>query len=171
MFLKFADKGMLHPKSAFSIRNTAILNTAKYVCYAIPILFLAYTYMAAIQNNQTFWQYVEHNPIITILFVIAMLQPFVSVAIGLGMKSLEKHSPFVHWSFIILAAAEFLTGNILVFGLIIWGIFRFRKQSQSMKKTDKLASNNTKYFFFSLCPILFFLSFICMWALLRISGI
>lgn len=171
MFLKSADKGILHQKRAFPIRNIAILNTAKYVCYMIPILFIAYIYLAAIQTNQPFWRYVEQNPFITILFVIAMIQPFVSLAIEMGIKSLAKPSSIIYWSFILLAAAELLMGNILVFVLIVWGLFHFRKQSRSTKNTKEITKKNMLYVFFSLSAILFFLSFICMWAFLRISGI
>lgn len=171
MFLKFADKETVNQKRVFSIKNTAILNTAKYVCYTIPILFIAYIYLAAIQTIQPFWRYVEQNPFITILFVIAMIQPFVSLAIELGIKSLAKPTSFIHGSFIVLAAAELLMGNILACVLIIWGIFHFRKQSRSTKNTQEITKNNTMYVFFSLSAILFFLSFICIWAFLRISGI
>ncbi|EOR24063.1 hypothetical protein A499_09649 [Niallia nealsonii AAU1] len=172
MFVKFADKGINNQKSVFPIRKAAILNTAKYICYAIPVLFLAYIYLAAIQTNVPFLQYIEQNPFITILFVIAMIQPFVSLAIGLGMRSFVKHSPFVLWSFIILAAAELLMGNILVCVLIIWGLISFRKQSSNRKnRADEISRRNSIYLFFGLSAFLFFLSIICIWAFLRISGI
>ncbi|PAD25702.1 hypothetical protein CHH55_08725 [Niallia circulans] len=171
MFVKFADKAIQNRRNVFPIQHKTIFNTAKYICYLIPFLFSAYIYMTALHANQPILRYIEQNPIITILFVIAMVQPFVGVAISLGNKALTEYSSHVLWSFIILAVSEFLMGNILVCILLTWGIFLIKKQRLSRKTEPVIFSGKIPTLLFGLTTSLSLLSLIITWVFLRISGI
>jgi hypothetical protein len=60
-------------------KSIVLFKTAIYFFYAIPLIFVTYLYLMALHAQQTFFTPVIREPIITIMFVIAMLNPFFAV--------------------------------------------------------------------------------------------
>ena len=158
----------IYESSFFNIKGIALLNSAKYICYVIPFLFACYLYITAMQTNQPFLEKVEQNPIFTTLFLIAMLQPFVSLAIELGLNSLEKgsYSNSIHYIFILLALAELLLGNILACLLIGLGSCLHQKQSETKKH-----SNVRFYLAIGSSLFILLLSILCVSILIKLVAI
>lgn len=151
-----------------SIKGIYFLKIAKYFLYAIPIIFVSYLYLLTNKQNQSFLESIEQNPFITILFLIAMIQPFCSLVLQVGIAALEeKKTALIYPSFMLLAAAELLVGNIIACILITAGTYLYRKHY-----VKNIASNRSRrnLLVIILAALIFLLSIICTGAFFKLSG-
>ncbi|KYD21520.1 hypothetical protein B4110_0363 [Parageobacillus toebii] len=70
-------------------KSTVFFKAAIYFFYAVPLIFVTYLYLVALHANQTFFTPVIREPIITIMFVIAMLNPFFAILTKVAVNDLE----------------------------------------------------------------------------------
>lgn len=102
---------------------------AIYLFYAAPILFVSYLYLQSNRVNQSFFTPIINEPIITIMFVVAMLNPFCGLLTKFALQDLKvlKQDKLSLVTLQMMAVSQMLAGNI--FGsMALWlGLYKHRK--------------------------------------------
>lgn len=108
----------------------------------IPLLFASYVYLETTSKGQSFFTLIEQDPLITILFIIAMTHPFCGLVLHFLIKGQKnnKHAEFNGNALFIVAAAELIMGNIIVFFMLLLFLFTNKqkltwRQKNGLKET------------------------------------
>jgi hypothetical protein len=153
-------------------KSTVFFKAAIYFFYAVPLIFVTYLYLVALHANQTFFTPVIREPIITIMFVIAMLNPFFAVLTKVAVNDLEnkRHVKLSYVTLWMVAASQLLIGNLFASIILLFGLYQQRKEQPMLLKEKKL---ELKYkgacarLFGS--ALVFFLSIVCLFLLMKIT--
>lgn len=90
-----------------------------------PLICYLYISLKASMNAMTFQEVLAHDPSITVVFLIAMLNPYVSYLVQLIQNNLTKgNTKFAIINMAILLIAEALTMNSLYFMMLLYVFYR-----------------------------------------------
>lgn len=92
---------------------------------ATPILCYFYVSMNGLMSGQTFQQVLQATPSLTVVFLIAMLNPYVAYLVHLIQKKLETNDMnFVSINMVLLLLAQLLTMNLVYFTMLAFVFYQ-----------------------------------------------
>ncbi|MEN1938595.1 hypothetical protein AAIE21_24380 [Paenibacillus sp. 102] len=148
------------------------LQIATYFFYIVPILFTIYLYIMSLASGTSFFAPIVQEPMVTVMFVIAMLNPFFGALIHVTIQDLKK-ATYVKESLVVLsmiATAQILIGNIFGSAIVWLGVYRQWKYNRTKyESTLEYASDRGGFFKIIGGILLFSLSLICLVLLIKIS--
>lgn len=153
-------------------KSTVFFKAAIYFFYAVPLIFVTYLYLVALHANQTFFTPVIREPIITIMFVIAMLNPFFAVLTKVAVNDLEnkRHVKLSYVTLWMVAASQLLIGNLFISIILLFGLHQQRKEQPTLLKEGKIELKHK-----GACvrlfgsTLVFFLSIVCLFLFIKIT--
>ncbi len=146
------------------------LMIAKIILAITPIIVYMYVSLASVMMKVPFQELLETQPSLTIIFIIAMLNPYVAYLLGLAQKKIKANEHgYALTNMIFLIIAQALTMNPFYFIMLLFLCYRMVNVYQVDVK-ETLRSLNVKK---SLVMgggglIVVFMSAICLFATLRI---
>lgn len=148
------------------------LQIATYFFYLVPILFTVYLYTMSLVSGTPFFAPIIKEPMVTVMFVIAMLNPFFGALTHVAIQDL-KNDKYVKESLTALsmiATGQILVGNIFGSMLVWLGVYRqWRNNRTDDEKTLEYASDRRGFFTIIGGILLLSLSLICLVLLIKIS--
>lgn len=134
--------------------------------------FIAYLYLQLLASSRsvTLQTVLSEEPSVAVIFLIAMINPYIAYILGLVQKKLEEGNyKYVCLNFVILLIAQALTLNSVYFFLLAYLCYVTLK-TYSLKMSKALQGLSLKVAFFdgggSFVVMLF--SAVCLFATLRL---
>ncbi|OAT71390.1 hypothetical protein [Parageobacillus thermoglucosidasius] len=151
-------------------KSIVLFKTAIYFFYAIPLIFVTYLYLMALHAQETFFTPVIREPIITIMFVIAMLNPFFAVLTKVAVNDLEskKHVKLSYVTLWMVAVSQLLIGNLFGSIILLLGLYQQRKEQPALLEKKIDFKYKGAYVRFLGSTLVFFLSIVCLFLLIKI---
>ncbi|MEK4606636.1 hypothetical protein [Geobacillus sp. FSL W8-1251] len=120
--------------------DRCFFKAAIYFFYAVPLIFVTCLYLVTLHAHQTFFTPVIREPIITIMFVIAMLNPFFAVLTKVAVNDLEnkRHVKLSYVTLWMVAASQLLIGNLFASIILLFGLYQQRKEQPTSVDYPKL---------------------------------
>ncbi|BDG33589.1 hypothetical protein [Parageobacillus thermoglucosidasius] len=156
---------------AITVKSNVLFKVAIYFFYAVPLVFVSYLYLMALHAQQTFFTPVIREPIITIMFVIAMLNPFFAVLTKAAVNDLEskKHVKLSYMTLWMVAVSQLLIGNLFASAILLFGLHQQRKEQPMLVKAKKIELKyKGVYVRLFGSTLVFFLSIVCLFLLIKI---
>lgn len=98
---------------------------AKVFLAVTPLICYLYISLQGLMMNLSFQEVLVLNPSMTIVFLIAMINPYIAYLVQLIQKNLEKgNTRFACMNMALLLLAELLTMNAFYFIMLIYVFYR-----------------------------------------------
>ena len=118
MARKKTKKTELQKLNRYFLITKAFLAITPLICYL-------YVSLIASMNAMTFQEVLSQNPSVTVLFLIAMMNPYVAYLVQLIQKYLEKgNHQFVVMNMFLLLVAEAITMNVFYMMMLLYTFYR-----------------------------------------------
>ncbi|WP_213818345.1 hypothetical protein [Garciella nitratireducens] len=167
------QKKLIHsPLTLFSKNSTSFLKLAIALFYIIPILFLSYLYLFSIKVGEPFFSPILEQPMFTVLFIIAMLNPFYGLFTKIALTDFEnnQHIFISRWILKILSVCLLLIGNFFISFLLIIALIKQRKEKSVLNNSFDLKEKGAKS---RVIGMIFICSFtlMCFFLLIKIQSL
>lgn len=143
---------------------------AKIFLAITPIIAYLYVQLSAMSLSLSIQEILTQQTSITIVFMIAMINPYIAYLLHLTQKKLESNEPtFAYINMILLLASQALVMNYFYFAMLAYVFYKALK-FYHIQPLQQLKSIRIKQAFY--CGggsmIVVFLSCICLFATLRL---
>lgn len=106
-------------------RMNRIFLIAKGFLLCTPIIAYFYVSMTGMMQSMSFKEVLTLHPSMTIVFLIAMLNPYIAYLLHLMQKKLKEHEDsFVAINMVLLLAAQLLTMNVFYFVMLLYVFYK-----------------------------------------------
>ncbi|WP_373127818.1 hypothetical protein [Dielma fastidiosa] len=118
---------MKYAKRLLKTDRFVMLDMAKYFSLMIGVMDIVCLYFIALQRSVNFLEMISVEPMMNILFMIAMLMLVIAAYFYLVVKALkdEQNVESCFWHLIILTAINLLLLNYPAAAASLWAIFRY----------------------------------------------
>ncbi|RDY29366.1 hypothetical protein CHL78_001315 [Romboutsia weinsteinii] len=130
-----------------------------------PMIFMMYMYFQSINAGSNIYKLIFDNPITTIAFIIAMIQPFCALMVKTAVNDIKenKHKSLSQLVICTIAVIQIMVGNIAG-SICLWiGIFKIdNKEKNIFKDFKKLLKNKEAKIRMVGCIFIVFVSLLCV---------
>lgn len=172
--MKYPIKVFQQQLNSFSrfLNSVRIFKITIFFFNMVPILFISYLYIMSLQVSQPIFHPVKEEPIMTIMFVIAMLNPFFGLLTKVVFTDLLYDS-YIKFSLLelrMLVISLIMIGNIFGSIALMVCMHKVRKENQLLINSSVL-DWKTKGIRIRLAGniVIMFLSVLCFFFLIRIQ--
>lgn len=134
--------------------------------------FICYIYIAlkGMMVNLSFQNVLQQEPSITVIFLIAMMNPYIAYIIHLMQKHLEQGDiRFAGINMILLLIAEMLTMNVFYFVMLLYVFYRaVQFYNINILKTLKKATIKQTFFYGGGSMLVMLISCISLFATIKL---
>lgn len=118
---------MKYTKRLLKTDRFVMLDMAKYFSLMIGVMDIICLYFIALQRSVNFLEMISVEPMMNILFMIAMLMLVIAAYFYLVVKALkdEQYVESCFWHLMILTAINLLLLNYPAAAASLWAIFRY----------------------------------------------
>ena len=118
---------MKYAKRLLKTDRFVMLDMAKYFSLMIGVMDIVCLYFIALQRSVNFLEMISVEPMMNILFMIAMLMLVIAAYFYLVVKALkdEQNVESCFWHLMILTAINLLLLNYPAAAASLWAIFRY----------------------------------------------
>ncbi|MFX3625073.1 MAG: hypothetical protein ACE3JP_13840 [Ectobacillus sp.] len=112
---------------------------AIYLFYIVPAIFISYLYLLSLRASLSFFTAIIEDPIITIMFVIAMVYPFCGALTGIAVNDLQnqKHIKLSRFILKMMAVSQLLIGNVFGSLALSLGLYKqWKEQRQQLQQYE-----------------------------------
>ncbi|MEG1462257.1 hypothetical protein [Anaerorhabdus sp.] len=135
-----------------------------------PIICYFYVSMLALNLHVTFQDMLVKDPNITIIFLIAMINPYIAYLIHLIYKKLEtKDTTFVLINMFFLLIAQLLTMNVFYFMMLLYVFYKaINYYHVDVKKAWKSITIKQSFYCGGGSFLVIMLSSVCLYSTIRL---